>query len=148
MTSRDNKKRAVYAPTVPYFIAVASGILADAWFAPGFGFWAVLAIFAAAVNVVLLARDRKGRFAAEKSALKEAVCANDADFENGGESLTAERADVETSSGVEIQARPKAEESAEPEPLLDADGDAAAYWADWLAANGGEAAKFAPQRCQ
>lgn len=146
MTSRDNKKRPIYAPTVPYFIAVASGILADAWFAPGFRFWAVLAFGAAVVNVVLFWRDRKGRFAAEKSALKEEVCANDAVFENGGKSLTVERVDVETSSGVETQARPEAEESAEPEPPLDADGDAAAYWADWLAANGGEAAKFASGR--
>ena len=134
MSSRDNKKRSVSAPTVPYFIAVASGILADAWFAPGFLFWAVLAIFAAAVNVVLLARDRKGRFAAEKSALKEAVCANEADFKDDGESFNVERADVEP------RERPKAKENAESETTLD--GDAAAYWADWLAANGGAVAKL------
>ncbi|MBQ9127764.1 MAG: ComEC/Rec2 family competence protein, partial [Thermoguttaceae bacterium] len=112
----------------------ASGILADAWFAPGFLFWAVLAIFAAAVNVVLLARDRKGRFAAEKSALKEAVCANEADFKDDGESFNVERADVEP------RERPKAKENAESETTLD--GDAAAYWADWLAANGGAVAKL------
>lgn len=134
MSSRDNKKRSISAPTVPYFIAVASGILADAWFAPGFLFWAVLAIFAAAVNVVLLARDRKGRFAAEKSALKEAVCANEADFKDDGESFNVERADVEP------RERPKAKENAESETTLD--GDAAAYWADWLAANGGAVAKL------
>ncbi|MBR2005325.1 MAG: ComEC/Rec2 family competence protein, partial [Thermoguttaceae bacterium] len=133
---------------VPYFIAVASGILADAWFAPGFLFWASLAILAAAASCALFGRDWKRRRAAEKSALtlKEEVCANDADFKDGRESLTVERADVETSSGVETKARSEAEESAEPEPPLDADGDAAAYWADWLAANGGEAAKFASGR--
>ncbi len=139
MNSRDTKKRPIYAPTVPYFIAVASGILADAWFAPGFRFWAVLAIFAAAVNVVLLARDRKGRFAAEKSELKEAVCANDADFESGVESAVVD-SNVEVLSGAETQARPEAEESGETGTRLEA--DAAAYWADWLAANGGEAAKI------
>ncbi len=139
MTSRDNKKRAVYAPTVPYFIAVASGILADAWFAPGFLFWASLAMLAAAASCALFGRDWKRRRASEKSALtlKEEVCANGANFEDG------ERADVEISSGVETQARPEAEESVESEPPFDADADAAAYWADWLAANGGEAAKFA-----
>ncbi len=143
MSSRDNQKHSVSAPVVPYFIAVASGILADAWFAPGFRFWAILALWAVVANGALFGRDWKRRWSTEKLALKEAVCANDANVEDGGESLTVERVDVETSSGVETQARPEAEESAESEPPFDADGDAAAYWADWLAANGGEAAKFA-----
>lgn len=143
MTSRDNQKRSVSAPTVPYFIAAASGILADAWFAPGFRFWAILALGAAVANGALFWRDWKRRRAAEKSTLtlKEIVCANDADFEGVVESFNVERADVDASSGVETRERPEAERSAEPEPPLDADGDAAAYWADWLAANGGEAAK-------
>ncbi|MBQ1277360.1 MAG: hypothetical protein IIY07_01815, partial [Thermoguttaceae bacterium] len=67
MSSRDHKKRSVSAPTVPYFIAVASGILADAWFAPGFLFWATLAILASAASCVLFYLDWKRRWAAEKS---------------------------------------------------------------------------------
>ncbi|MBQ8362957.1 MAG: hypothetical protein IJX36_03385, partial [Thermoguttaceae bacterium] len=138
MSSRDNKKRPVYAPTVPYFIAVASGILADAWFAPGFGGWAILAILAAAASCALFGRDWKRRRAAKKSTLtlKEAVCANDADFKNDGESFNVERADLEP------RERPKAKENVESETPFDADGDAAAYWADWLAANGGAVAKL------
>ena len=143
MTSRDNKKRSVSAPTVPYFIAVASGILADAWFAPGFRFWAILAILAAAASCVLFYRDRKRSFAAEKSALtlKGATCVNNADFEDGGE-----YSGVESSFGGETQERAEAEASDELETALDADGDAAVYWADWLAANGGESAEVAGEK--
>lgn len=142
MTSRENKKRAVYAPTVPYFIAVASGILADAWFAPGFLFWAILALLAAAASCALFGRDWKRRRAAKKSALtlKEEVCANGANFAG------VERVDVEFSSAVETQERAEARASGESEPSFDVDGDAAAYWADWLAANGGESAKFANEK--
>ena len=135
MSSRDNKKRSVYAPTVPYFIAVASGILADAWFAPGFQFWAVLAFGAAVVNVVLFVRDWKRRSSAEKSTLKKEVCVNNAVLADCLEGCDGD-SEVEFSSGVETQA-----EKCEPETTFD--GDAAAYWADWLAANGGESAKFA-----
>ena len=130
MTSRDNKKRPVYAPTVPYFIAVASGILADAWFAPGFRFWAILAFLAALANCVLFCRDWKRRCASEKSALSGAVGKSDAEFKGGGEVL----ADDETQECPEV-ATGAVETTDET--------DAAAYWADWLAANGGESTKFA-----
>ena len=40
----------------------------------------------------------------------------------------------------------KRKKAPNPNRLLTLDGDAAAYWADWLAANGGEAAKFASGR--
>ena len=137
MNSRDNKKCSVYAPTVPYFIAVASGILADAWFAPGFLFWATLATLAAAASCGLFYRDRKRRWAADKldkSALKETVCANDADWEEGVGDFAVE------SFGVsKTQARSEGENG---EGETAGDSDAAAYWADWLAANGGESAKF------
>ncbi|MBQ2790462.1 MAG: hypothetical protein IJE97_12575, partial [Thermoguttaceae bacterium] len=105
MISRDNKKRSVSAPTVPYFIAVASGILADAWFAPGFRFWAILAIWAAAASCALFGRDWKRRRAAEKSALtlKRAACVNNADFEDGGG-----YSGVESSFGGETQERAEA----------------------------------------
>ena len=164
MNSRDKKKRSIAAPTVPYFIAVASGILADAWFAPGFPCWAILAILAAAASCVLFYRDLKQRPTAEKSTLKRAVCANDADFNAVAEALNGERVDVDAEIDVEVdvdgdaeidvevdvatggeaQERPEAEEGDQPEPSLDR--DAAAYWADWLAANGGEAAKFASEK--
>ena len=144
MISRDNKKRSVSAPTVPYFIAVASGILADAWFAPGFRFWAILAIWAAAASCALFGRDWKRRRAAEKSALtlKEEVRANDAVLAD-----CAEGGDVdfepEILPGGETQERPKTE-NGESETAFDP--DAAAYWADWLAANGGESAKWANEK--
>ena len=137
MNSRDNKNRSVSAPTVPYFIAVASGILADAWFAPGFPFWATLAISAAAASCVLFYRDWKRRFAAEKSespALKEAVCANDADLENDVDDGVAKSCE-----GAETPTRPE-RGSAEDETAFDP--DATAYWDDWLAANGGESSKL------
>lgn len=129
MNSCDNKKRPVYAPTVPYFIAVASGILADAWFAPGFRFWAALAFLAAVASCVLWGSDRRRRVVSEKATLRKGI----------GEDGAARKSDVEFLVDVETQDR------TEPTNVADErtdEADAAAYWAAWLAANGGEAAKF------
>lgn len=117
MISRDNKKRSVSAPAVPYFIAVSLGILADARFSPGSSFWAAIALLAASASFALYWADRRRRRRPK----------NDASTLNGAECAefvgVAERKDGEFSTE---------ERAARPSPRVETP-DRAAFWNAWLA---------------
>ncbi|MBR4834437.1 MAG: ComEC/Rec2 family competence protein, partial [Thermoguttaceae bacterium] len=117
MPSRDNKKRCVSAPAVPYFIAVAFGIWADACFSPDGLFWAALAVLAASASFALFLGDRRRRRRESNGDFGEiAFAANEPNGE-GGESAAFGR--FSESGKTE-----KLEERVEP--------NASAFWDAWL----------------